>query len=81
MGLREASSLTLVQDLILYAESVESRLRAENASLVNRIRDAELDLEDATRSRRELQQQIQQLEVYRVAVLQESDYLKVLPCG
>jgi hypothetical protein len=47
--------------------------------LLGRLRDTELDLEDATRSRRELQQQVQQLEVYREAVLQDNNYLKVTP--
>ncbi|KAK4237662.1 hypothetical protein C8A03DRAFT_15826 [Achaetomium macrosporum] len=59
------------QDLIVYSETMESSLRAENTSLMSRLRDAELDLEDATRSRRELQQQIQQLEAYSEAVLQD----------
>ena len=63
----------------MYSESTESKLRAENANLVARIRNTELDLEDATRSRRELQQQVQQLEVYRNAVVQDNNYLKVAP--
>ena len=67
------------QDLIVYSESIESKLRVENANLVSRIRDTELSLEDATRSRRELQQQVRQLEVYRDAVLQDHNYLKVAP--
>ncbi|KAK4155035.1 hypothetical protein C8A00DRAFT_42269 [Chaetomidium leptoderma] len=67
----------LIKDLIVYSESIESTLRAENASLLTKIRDTELDLEDATRSRRDLQQQVQQLGVYREAVLQDNNYLKV----
>lgn len=63
----------------MYSESTESKLRAENANLVGRIRDTELDLEDATRSRRELQQQVQQLEAYRNAVVQDNNFLKVAP--
>jgi hypothetical protein len=69
----------LIKDLIVYSESIESKLRVENANLVSRIRDTELSLEDATRSRRELQQQVRQLEVYRDAVLQDHNYLKVAP--
>ncbi|KAH6851238.1 hypothetical protein B0I37DRAFT_429791 [Chaetomium sp. MPI-CAGE-AT-0009] len=69
----------LIKDLIVYSELIESNLRAENAKLLGRIRDTELDLEDATRSRRELQQQVQQLEVSRQAVLQDNNYLKVAP--
>jgi hypothetical protein len=71
--------LTSSQDLIVYSESVDATLRAENAKLVSRLRDTELDLEDATKSRRDLQQQVQQLEVYREAVLQDVNYLKVAP--
>jgi hypothetical protein len=63
----------------VYSESVDATLRAENAKLVSRLRDTELDLEDATKSRRDLQQQVQQLEVYREAVLQDVNYLKVAP--
>ena len=66
-----------LQDLIVYAESIETSLRAESAALMGKLRDTELDLEDATRSRRELQQQIQQLEVFREAVVQDNNYLKV----
>jgi hypothetical protein len=71
--------LTSSQDLIVYSESVDVSLRAENAKLASRLRDTELDLEDATKSRRDLQQQVQQLEVYREAVLQDVNYLKVAP--
>jgi hypothetical protein len=67
------------QDLIVYSESIESSLREENATLLSKLRDTELDLEDATRSRRDLQQQVQQLQVYREAVLQDNNYLKVAP--
>jgi hypothetical protein len=61
----------------VYSESIESTLRAELATVLGKLRDTELDLEDATRSRRDLQQQVQQLEVYREAVLQDNNYLKV----
>ncbi len=63
----------------MYAESIESSLRAESTALMAKLRDTELDLEDATRSRRELQQQVQQLEVFREAVVQDNNYLKVEP--
>ncbi|KAL2126941.1 hypothetical protein VTI74DRAFT_11585 [Chaetomium olivicolor] len=70
------SQEALIKDLIVYSESLESSLRAENASLLSRLRDAELDLEDATKSRRELQQQLQHMEAYREVVLQDRNYLK-----
>ncbi|KAK4133078.1 hypothetical protein BT67DRAFT_383101 [Trichocladium antarcticum] len=73
------SQESLIKDLIVYLESIESSLRTENASLVGRVRDLELDLIDATRSRRELQQQLQQLEVHAVqreTVIHDNQYLK-----
>ncbi|KAK4122856.1 hypothetical protein N657DRAFT_656918 [Parathielavia appendiculata] len=56
--------------------SIESSLRGENENLLSRLRDIEPNLEDATRSRRDLQQQVQQLQVYRGAALQEHHHLK-----
>ncbi|KAK4640087.1 hypothetical protein QC761_603850 [Podospora bellae-mahoneyi] len=50
------------QDLLVYAESIESTLRAENTELAQRVHERNLDYEDATRSRRELQQRIHALE-------------------
>ncbi|KAI9051371.1 hypothetical protein LZ554_004418 [Drepanopeziza brunnea f. sp. 'monogermtubi'] len=52
------SSDNLVKDLMLYAESVESALRDENARLTKELNDMTLDLEDARRSRREMHQQL-----------------------
>lgn len=46
------------QDLIVYANDIENNLRLENTTLSQRLQDAELDLDDARRSRRELQQQL-----------------------
>ncbi len=61
----------------MYSESIESTLRADITGLRTQLRNTELDLEDATRSRRDLQQQVQQLEVYREAVVQDNNFLKV----
>jgi len=47
-----------LQDLMLYAEGVETQYREENARLTQELNDAQLDLEDARRSRRDLQQQL-----------------------
>jgi hypothetical protein len=46
------------QDLLLYIDRTESHLLQENARLSQSLHDANLDLEDARRSRRELQQQL-----------------------
>ncbi len=43
---------------MLYAESIENTLRNENTRLTKELTDAQLDLEDARRSRRDLQQQL-----------------------
>ncbi|KAL2256218.1 hypothetical protein VTK26DRAFT_2010 [Humicola hyalothermophila] len=67
---------SLIKDLIVYSESVESTLRAENDTLMTRLRDAELDLVDATRSRRELQQRLQELDAQRETIIQDNHYLK-----
>lgn len=42
---------------MIYCERVESGLRHENARLAKELEDAQLDLDDARRSRRDLQQQ------------------------
>jgi hypothetical protein len=66
----------LIQDLLVYAEGVESKLRTENQNLISQLRDAELDLTDATKSRRELQQQLQLSENQSNILLQENAHLK-----
>jgi len=47
-----------LQDLLVYCEGVETGLRNENTRLAKELEDAQLDLEDARRSRREMQQQL-----------------------
>lgn len=66
-----------LQDLLVYSESTESGLRADNAHLLQQIRDLELDLSADTRSRRDLQQQLQQLEARHQIIQQENNALKV----
>lgn len=48
----------LIKELLIYTENVERTLRAENKTLEGRLNDTYLDLEDARKSRRELQQQM-----------------------
>lgn len=55
--LRGHSQLFL-QDLLLYVNHVETSLRQENDKLSKDLQDAHLDLDDARRTRRELQLQI-----------------------
>lgn len=46
------------QDLMIYADSVEKKLQQENAELRRQLQEVKFDLEDATNSRRELQQRL-----------------------
>jgi hypothetical protein len=43
---------------LLYCEHIENTLRHENQRLTKELEDAQLDLDDARRSRREMQQQL-----------------------
>lgn len=43
---------------MIYSEGMEARLRNENARLTEELTNTQLDLEDAKRSRRDLQQQL-----------------------
>jgi len=75
--LRGANAKLLLQDLILYAENIESTLRSENAQLSQKLNDAQLDLNDSIQSRRELQQRIQQIQARADYAAQDNEMLKV----
>ncbi|KAI1178181.1 C-x8-C-x5-C-x3-H type zinc finger protein-like protein [Nemania sp. FL0916] len=60
-GQRDATH-ELIKDLMIYAERIESTMRAENSRLVQQLREMSMDLEDATESRRQLQHRLQGLE-------------------
>jgi hypothetical protein len=66
------------QDLLVYIDKLETDLRGENERLSKELVDAQLDLDDARRSRREMQQQLsltsQQLGQYNT----DNETLKVL---
>ncbi|KAI1343717.1 hypothetical protein F5Y15DRAFT_175650 [Xylariaceae sp. FL0016] len=51
-----------IKDLMIHAEHVESTLRNENDLLRKNLRDLQLDLDDASKSRRELQQRLRDVE-------------------
>ncbi|KAE8446277.1 hypothetical protein EG329_012363 [Mollisiaceae sp. DMI_Dod_QoI] len=55
LQLQRDTSDELIKDLLIYCEHVESGLRHENARLAQELQDAQLDLDDARRSRRDLQ--------------------------
>lgn len=46
----------------MYADGVESKLRTENSQLLQILNDTRLDLDDATKSRRDLQLRLRDLE-------------------
>lgn len=46
----------------MYAQNVEASLRNENTRLDQQMKDLRLDLDDATKSRRDAQQQVKDLE-------------------
>lgn len=70
-----------MQDLLLYSKNVEDALREENRSLRRQLTDSQLDLEDATRSRRDLQQQVQNVESRNRDLATDNHHLKVRLAG
>ncbi|KAK3314742.1 hypothetical protein B0H66DRAFT_320552 [Apodospora peruviana] len=74
--LQNDTSDQLIKDLIVYTERTETELRTENSHLLSQLRDAELDNTHHTKSRRELQQQLHQLEVLNNAISQDNLHMK-----
>lgn len=58
MQLQRDTSDALIKDLLFYCQDMETGLRQDNARLAKELEDAQLDLDDARRSRREMQQQL-----------------------
>ncbi len=67
-----------LKDLLFHCEHIETSLRSENTELLSKLNDAQLDLTDATKSRRELQQQLHASEGRVGFLTQEAQSLKVL---
>lgn len=63
----------------MYCERVESTLRHENQRLSKELEDAQLDLEDARRSRREMQQQLNIITQRLGQFNMDNENLKVAP--
>lgn len=76
LQLQRDTSDELIKDLLIYCEHVESSLRQENQHLRGQINDANLDLADATKSRRELQQRVKELEHQVGFVSMDNEHLK-----
>ncbi|KFX98838.1 hypothetical protein O988_04172, partial [Pseudogymnoascus sp. VKM F-3808] len=55
---QKEDSVTFIKDLLVYIDKLENDLRGENQRLLKELEDAHLDLDDARRSRREMQQQL-----------------------
>ncbi|OBT55666.1 hypothetical protein VE04_04894 [Pseudogymnoascus sp. 24MN13] len=53
---QKEESVNFMKDLLVYIDKLENDLRGENDRLSKELDDAQLDLEDARRSRREMQQ-------------------------
>ncbi|KAM0427017.1 hypothetical protein ACHAPT_007915 [Fusarium lateritium] len=66
----------LLQDLLLYCQGIEESLHQENQQLKIRLREAELDLHAATKSRRDLQHSLQQAEARIDWITQKHEELK-----
>ncbi|TVY31844.1 hypothetical protein LSUB1_G008757, partial [Lachnellula subtilissima] len=70
----------LMKEMLLYSEHIESTLREENSQLAKELEDAQLDLEDARRSRREMQQKLN-IATARAASLNRNPYIMILIDG
>ncbi|KAJ9133588.1 CCCH zinc finger dna binding protein [Pleurostoma richardsiae] len=66
----------LIADLLRYCKNVEEDLREENRGLQEKLQNASLDLTDATKSRRALQQNVNKLEAAMSTVVKENEHLK-----
>ncbi|KAK8107529.1 CCCH zinc finger DNA binding protein [Apiospora kogelbergensis] len=66
----------LIKDLMIHCEHIESTLRKENHDLQTELRHTQLDYEDATKSRRELQEQMKELRYQLDSVSQDNNSLK-----
>lgn len=71
-----AATEQLIQDLISYTETIEPDLQAEILRLKGQLDNLRLDLDDATASRRELQQRLKIIEANNEVLRRENIYLK-----
>ncbi len=73
------TTLFLLQDVLLYCQGLERALQQETDRLSGELRNCQLDLADATGSRRDVQQKITKQEAELDAIYKENDLLKVHP--
>ncbi|ORY55099.1 uncharacterized protein BCR38DRAFT_415059 [Pseudomassariella vexata] len=67
---------SLIRDLMIHCEEMETKLRQENRALIAQLNNARLDYEDSVTSRRELQQRIKELQDKYDFVSQDNTVLK-----
>ncbi|KAI0019815.1 hypothetical protein F4780DRAFT_745036 [Xylariomycetidae sp. FL0641] len=65
-----------IKDLMVYAEHIESKYREDTARLQLQVQNLNLDVEDAAKSRRELQQRLREVEARMGHVSLDNDHLK-----
>ncbi|KAI1780669.1 hypothetical protein F4818DRAFT_396443 [Hypoxylon cercidicola] len=70
-----------IRDLLMYADGVESNLRTENSRLLQILNDTRLDLDDATKSRRDLQLRLRDMETRLGIIPDRNPYVMVLIDG
>lgn len=66
---------------MIYSEKMESSMRAENGRLTQQLRGLSMDLEDATKSRRQLQHRLQDVEARMGFGSLDNNQLKVPSVG
>ncbi|KAH8906585.1 hypothetical protein BR93DRAFT_968175 [Coniochaeta sp. PMI_546] len=69
----------LLTDLLLYSQHIETTVKLESEDLARQLHTAQLDLADATKSRRELQLELQQLKESVANLLENNQHLQVRP--
>ncbi|KAI8258074.1 hypothetical protein K4K58_003558 [Colletotrichum sp. SAR11_239] len=77
----QAASDQLMKDLLIYAKEIERTIGEENRILKQKLRNAELDLDHATISRREMQQTLSGLESDNNYLKNRNPYVLILIDG
>jgi hypothetical protein len=71
------TSTQMIHDLLSYSRKLETTLQQETQQLNDELRDCRLDLTDAIKTRRELQQQVLALKENELLILDQNNSLKV----
>lgn len=76
---RSLTRCRCLQQILAYSFQTEERLQRENEELRTQLKESHLDLKDATKSRRELQQHVEQLSSQIGYIVNANEHLKVPP--